>query len=369
MKVSDLRLDVEKDLCRLSAALGEERVHFTVHGQTECHATGDAFVMLALIPSMERGEPLVVDERIPVSASLVRRLRTYQEIYVQWFPHLSLIPIEAPNTEVPTPAAASRVGCFFSGGVDSVYSVVRNQDDITDLVLCRGLDIPFNEVERWEQTVAAVQGFADSVGKRLLLLESDAKARFRSPHTDNHGAVLISSGIPIGFQRLIVPASYTYNSLFPWGSHPLLDPLLSTDATEVEHDGAQSRTHKTRMIASSPTALAQLRVCNSFAKFNCGTCEKCLRTMTVLSMLGVRSEMLPEMDVKTLSRLKLEKPNTVVFWTENLDMARELGRADFEQAIADLLRRYKRREKLREIDRQFLGEAGIKTFRSLRGRR
>ena len=366
MKVSDLQLTLGEGQFCLSADLGGERVNLTVYDDTPCVKTGEAFVMLALMRCMERGEPLVVDESIPVSASLLRRLRTYQEICVQWFPHLTLVPIEAPNTDVPVPATSGRVGCFFSGGVDSVYSAMRNQDAITDLLLCRGLDIPAHEVERWERTVTAVQSFADSIGKRLLLLDSDAKTRFQTAEAENHGAVLVSTAIPVGFSRLIVPASYPYEGLFPWGSHPMLDPLLSTDYTEVEHDGAQTRTHKTRVIAESSTALEQLRVCNRYAKFNCGSCEKCLRTMTVLSMLGVHTSTLPELKLHELVRLKLEKPNTLMFWTENLDMARELGRSDYVRVIDGNIARYRRRERLRDVDRRYLKEAGVSTLRWLR---
>ncbi|MDQ8168701.1 MAG: hypothetical protein P3C09_13175 [Gemmatimonadota bacterium] len=167
MKISDLELDHKAGRTCLSAVVDGDRVHLTSHDARRWIKSGDAFVVLALIPAMECGEALEVDDRIPVSPGLLRRLRTIQELYVEWFPDLRSIMIRAPNTDVPVPTPDERIGCFFSGGVDSVYSVLRNLDTIDDLVLCRGLDIPFEETERWERTVSAARVFADSIGKRV----------------------------------------------------------------------------------------------------------------------------------------------------------------------------------------------------------
>jgi hypothetical protein len=366
VKVSDLRLDVDKGRSCLSASLGGERVHLTSHDAPQIVNAGDAFVLLALIPSMERGEALEVEESIPVSASLLRRLRTVQEIYVQWFPHLQTITVNAPNTEVPAPVTGGRVGCFFSGGVDSVYSVMRNLSEIDDLVICRGLDIPFAELERWDRTVHAVRSFAASIGKNVQIVETDAKSRFQSSRSDNHGAVLASCGIPLGYRRLIIPASHTYLDDLPHGSHPLLDPLWSTDLTEVEHDGAHSRTLKTREIAKSKEALEYLRVCNRQATYNCSECEKCLRTMTVLKLIGARTPSLRELAPGSLRGLRLENLNQLLFWVENRELAHELGDVELERVISAIITQYRRRERLRSIDRRYFGELGVRTLRALR---
>jgi hypothetical protein len=103
-----------------------------------------------------------------------------------------------------------------------------------------------------------------------------------------HGAAMASIVLALGsaFRRMLIAASTTYDKLYPWGSHPVLDPLWSTEAVAFVHDGCELNTiDKTRVVAESPLALATLRPCASGA-YNCGVCLKCLRTMLDLTLCG-----------------------------------------------------------------------------------
>jgi hypothetical protein len=65
--------------------------------------------------------------------------------------------------------------------------------------------------------------------------------------------------------------------------------LFADEAIEVVHDGCEaSRAEKTKLIANDPMVLQHLRVCweKTEGTYNCGVCEKCLRTMTPLYGLG-----------------------------------------------------------------------------------
>jgi hypothetical protein len=83
------------------------------------------------------------------------------------------------------------------------------------------------------------------------------------------------------------------------GTSLALDGHWSTESVRFVHDGAEaSRLNKVIwQIAQSPIALEHLRVCykNEDGAYNCGKCEKCLRTMTNLYIAGVleKSETLP----------------------------------------------------------------------------
>src|SRR5439155_23473995 len=75
----------------------------------------------------------------------------------------------------------------------------------------------------------------------------------------------------------------------PSGSHPLLDSYYSSAHFQIEHHGLDmSRFEKTALVADWPIALQNIRVCqnDSSGNTNCGTCEKCIRTMTALAALG-----------------------------------------------------------------------------------
>ena len=84
----------------------------------------------------------------------------------------------------------------------------------------------------------------------------------------------------------------SYDAAFtnkPWGSHPQLDAYYSSAHFQMENSGTEmTRLRKVELVADWPAALQHIRVCqndNSGSK-NCGTCEKCSRTMLMLEGLG-----------------------------------------------------------------------------------
>jgi hypothetical protein len=87
---------------------------------------------------------------------------------------------------------------------------------------------------------------------------------------------------------LIIPATHSYRQIKFWGSSPLLDPLWSNGQVAITHDGCEAdRMEKVRAVADSAIALDTLRVCHDdTADYNCGRCEKCLRTMMALRLCG-----------------------------------------------------------------------------------
>ncbi|MES2179894.1 MAG: hypothetical protein V4550_18680 [Gemmatimonadota bacterium] len=366
MLIHDLRCTYENGGSEISASLDAERVTLRFSVPDPLVAMGDAFVAIALVTAMARGETLRVALDIPVSRRLLGSLRIYQEIYVAWWPHLHIIEIDAP-TAVESVDASKRVACFFSGGVDSMYSVVRHLPEIDDLILCRGLDIAPDESERWDRTVDTVKSFAAGIGKRLVCIETDAKKRYRNYTSSNYGALLISTALPLGYARVIVPSSHiTYRDLVPWGTHPLTDPLLGTATTDIVHDGATARTAKTEFIVEAGIGLGSLRVCNVYSLYNCGKCEKCLRTMSVLAILGAKSAAFPPYTPLALRSLRLEGWVDDAFWKEILTLARSRNQPRHARAISKLLSRFERREALRSIDQRWLGGAGLGLLRGAR---
>ena len=128
-----------------------------------------------------------------------------------------------------------------------------------------------------------------------------------------HGAALASVALAVGglFRRIHIAASTTYDQLYPLGTHPVLDPLWSTEGLSFVHDGCEAdRIAKTRLAAQSPLALDTLRVCPGHTpEYNCGRCIKCLPTMLDLLQAGAlgNCRTLPhEIDVPSLRRMLRE---------------------------------------------------------------
>ena len=102
--------------------------------------------------------------------------------------------------------------------------------------------------------------------------------------------MLAGIGLALGgwVANVLVASSYDVNHLIPWGSHPDLDPLWSTERTFLRLDGGLvTRTEKVTAIAASSIAPSRLKVCwRADIEANCGCCEKCVRTQCALAIAG-----------------------------------------------------------------------------------
>jgi hypothetical protein len=322
----------------VSARIGDEAVSAAYHGDVQ--PTPEDAIAAFLLPAMSRGAPLTV-EGAP-SARLLDALPTLQEIISTWWPQYRQIDVW-PSGGGHTAANGRRAGtaCFFSGGVDSFYTALTRREDISHLVIVRGFDIDLRHPDLWERAVTAARRSADALGKPLLEIETDLRAVTRMDWEHFHGCALASVGHQLGHKvgRVLVPATHTYKDLFPWGSHPLLDPLWSSDRVVFEHHGADAtRFAKVQAIAHDPVVLRHLRVCwrNPGDAYNCGRCEKCIRTMIALHLAGTLGECatLPrQLDYTRVARLLLLSPNDVAFADENIAAAKATGDERLVNAI------------------------------------
>ena len=81
---------------------------------------------------------------------------------------------------------------------------------------------------------------------------------------ESHGACLstIAHAFARLVSRLLIPSSYAVEELFPWGSHPALDPNYSSADLAVERDALRlNRLEKVGLIAPWSTGLNTLRSC------------------------------------------------------------------------------------------------------------
>jgi hypothetical protein len=267
--------------------------HKVSHGPVS--NTADAFLAAGLIPAMKVEGDLRI--KGSVSPKLLRATATIQDIVTSWFPAYSSISIEAETLNNAESTDQRGVGSFFSGGMDAFYTLLKHRDEITTIIFIHGFDIPLYNNTLRERASKSVKEVATEFGKVLIEIETnlpECLAKVSSWFTPAggfaHGAVMASIALLLSPQlkKVYVPSSNTYNDLSPWGSHPILDPLWSTEDVEIVHDGCEAtRVKKAALIAQSEIALKNLRVClKPEDALNCGQCEKCLRCMANLRAVG-----------------------------------------------------------------------------------
>ena len=269
--------------------------------------SADPFVAGFLIPCMFDPQDLQVDASI--SPLLLARQDRIQDIITTWFPEFTRISVRAGDCREPVADAGDQrgVGCSFSAGVDSWYTFLRHEPEISHLLLFRGSDILHEDHDDglWTEVLDRARRMADGRHRALVTVETNihevtdkrrctwGRRSEREFYMRTHfGGALSAMALVLQdhLRQFYLPASYTYRDLFPFGSHPLLDPLWSTERLAIVHDGCEADRHeKTRLVAQHPDAMAHLRVCAARepGRYNCSACEKCYRTMASLRLLGL----------------------------------------------------------------------------------
>jgi hypothetical protein len=273
-----------------------------------------------LVQAVSTGE---TDDLGSVSPLLAGNLETIRDIYAAWIPgHQVPLKFVLSSDEVAT---ASGVSLFFSCGVDSFYSLIKHRDEIDNLVLIHGFDIPLANIEAFALVEAQAREAARLFSKRLIVVRTNL--HFEQPGVPGGwgmycGAALaaVAYALAPNHGKVYIASSYPYADLHPWGSHPLLDPRWSTETVQIVHDGGETRMDKLRVIIQYPEALSRLRVCwESLGNYNCGLCEKCVRTMLALRALGVdRCTAFPDTLTPGLVRRQEISHHCVDLWRELL---------------------------------------------------
>jgi hypothetical protein len=276
-------------------------------------------IPLRLVKAVAKGEAENLGSVPPLLGS---NLETIRDIYAAWIDGGHQVPLNFQPSPDGAPAA-SGVSLFFSGGVDSFYSLIKHRDEVENLVLVHGFDVPLADTKTFALAEAQALEAARLFGKRLIVARTNL--HFEQPAIPcswgmYHGAALaaVAHALTPNHGKVHIASSYSYADLHPWGSHPLLDPLWSTETVQVVHDGGETRIDKLRSLIQHPEVLAKLRVCwENPEKYNCGLCEKCVRTMLGLRALGVdHCAAFPDTLTPELVRQQRLSHDSALFWRE-----------------------------------------------------
>ena len=300
----------------------------------------------------------------PVDPLLAENAPRITEMWASWyrkrFPWLRPVTVEADIEASPPAPAASEIGAFFSGGIDSFFTVLRNADledrakfpRIDRLVWVGGFDLPLGSPEgEFRRLRDKLSGAAHGLGLAFLDVRTNLReTRLRDVGWGHlaHGCALASVGLALErrFRALYIAPSYEKGELKPWGTHPETDPMLSTRTTRFIHDTlGPRRIVKLERICRSDVAMRSLHVCfRSGTAENCCGCRKCLLAMLMLEVSGDmnRCTVFPRpLDLDRVRRVWLRGPFYMEMFGEVMVRARKAGRMDIVRAIAACRWRYR----------------------------
>lgn len=309
MEVRDIRVDSSptgNDHVRLRAEVryargdAEEYWYDVPYAQAnELSQTGNPWLACLLPLAATLGEPLTLT--LPVDSALHANAPRLLRIWKTWYPNLFEPAVHCDVDSSPSANGGNRVGAFFSGGIDSFFTVLRSRDtappaerrQIQDLITVWGFDISLDQSDAFTRLRERHAVVAEKLGKDLIDVATNVRStRWQEAQWSHlaHGAGLASIALALErrFSAVYIAGGGGYRGLHPWGSHSVTDPLFSTRNTAIVYDAvAYLRTEKIEFVAESQIALDALRICyETWTDENCGTCNKCLRTMIGLDLCG-----------------------------------------------------------------------------------
>lgn len=325
--------------------------------EADLSESGNPWVVAMLPYALSSGETIISD--IPVDAALLENLKGLTAVWCEWYPQFVRPKIQAPIAPFCTAdSSTGRSAAFFSGGVDSWFTVLRHAPElepsaigqVDDLITVHGFDIPLESTDEFSKLCAVLSLGAQALGRDMIVVRTNLRrngtvwARAWGWLTHAAGLAAVALILEKRYSSVLIGSTYPYGKLNPWGSHPMTDVLFSTRSLQVKHDGAAyKRVEKTALIARHKMALAHLHVCwKNGAASNCGECAKCLRTMTALQLLGALEIANPfpvKFQVEKLAGLYIENRIEEDFIREALSLAAERGDIRIQAAILQALRR------------------------------
>ena len=261
---------------------------------------GDRVLTSVLLCAMEKSLDIKVEG--VVSPRLLDGLNRLQTLWHEWRPKkYSLISISADSYE-EAPSNHQGLGLFtFSGGVDSTYSVFHQLSNeaiqplpVGAAVFVHGADIPLEDKAGFEAAKRRAEKILEGTGIELIPVRTNSRL-LGCNWEDSHGLelsaclLLLQSGFGTG---VLAGWRSAAEVVYPWGSTPLTDPLASTEAMRIVHDGLErNRIEKIEWLSRHPDVIRHLRVCweGENRGENCGACEKCVRTLLDFWALGLPS--------------------------------------------------------------------------------
>jgi hypothetical protein len=258
----------------------------------------DPFVLGILFTVMKSPADLHVHGE--VSPSLLRNLVEFQDAWAAWKPaKYRRIEITADHEREQPRVKTDETIMGFSGGGDSSYTAWRHhtgragrqQRNLVAGVMLHGFDIPLEETQAFAGASGNARLMLASLGMELIPIATNFR-EMGGTWEDAFAAGLASSLMVLQgrYNTGLIASSYDYSALiFPWGSNPITDGMLSSDSFQIISDGTSlDKMAKIKQFSQWPEALKYLRVCldGHFAR-NCCRCVKCMKIILLFRMLGL----------------------------------------------------------------------------------
>lgn len=286
----------------------------------------DPFIISLLIPAVKYHQDIIVDDNM--SQTLYYHttnvlLHLFSSIYDESYDGTNLNSHVVVNGDlIDVSTHASGVACGCSLGIDSLCCILGHLSEYCPSSY-RLTHLTFFDVgaitqdisdakNKFKSALKIIERFGKEIGLPIVTMESNLHFLYdpeilcyEQTHTLRNAAAVLA--MRLLFKKYYYASSYPIEDVrLSEESISYLDnlilPLLATDIEFIEADADKTRVAKTKGIADNKLAQRYLHVCwhdmapyydpvwkmdlSNVRTLNCTRCDKCLRTISTLDVLG-----------------------------------------------------------------------------------
>ena len=202
-----------------------------------------------------------------------------------------------------------RMALLFSGGLDSTASSLYHKDKKQLLVTVWGhWDLPLHDKKLWDVRKEQLREFGARYGHENTFIKSNYYSFLNRPVLDTISHEISSWRIftveGIGWAGLVAPlmllkgypvlrhaSTVTWDFNYPAAANPFVDDNIKFSGVRLKHDlFDMNRIEKCEYIAQlckqEQLEKPLIRVCEEKIVGNCCKCQKCVRTILELAVIG-----------------------------------------------------------------------------------
>jgi len=292
MKIANIICSTKNDKVVLSGQLildsGKKHdIYFEVDAEFERYLSKDAtpFIPLALPISMRKREDLEVTD---ASSKVISKTSKIMSILKGWNTGFNRITIKSKSAKKSI-RRVSNVGCFFSGGVDSFYTYLKNKKKIDFLIFVHGFDISTQNTDFYKNVQKNIVQISEKEKIKIIRVKTNLRETleqyFDWDMAHEFGLASVSLFLSRGLGEVYMSCGQTSIGADHHYMTPELDTLWSTETMKVNHYGCTAdKIKKLKFLSNFDIVMETLRVCwvNTYGQYNCSECEKCFRNMLAL---------------------------------------------------------------------------------------
>lgn len=297
----------------------ELQIYFNDHPfsvEYEEDMTDVPYAILA-IPFLTNVLPIawITDSEIMVESvdkSFYESIPLFKKGYEDMYPQVSFKgKLTAETVDDCCYPHSGRTAVFFSSGVDSYCTLIRNISRKPDLITIWGSDITLDNTDGWRKVKEATIEAAETFGLEKVFIKSSFRLFINYKALDelsrnistrgwwggiHHGIGIIGHAAPYAWKHHIsiqyIAASYCdKDTNVQCASYPTIDGNVKFGSCIVSHDSfdynRQAKINEIIRFHDSTGLPMRLRVCwESSGGGNCCSCEKCSRTIMGILVTG-----------------------------------------------------------------------------------